>query len=123
MRMEALRLFEENERLRKALEKIEYASRKDSLTEHERLQSVRTVVCAALSSAPRVPGLLSNREAEIERLRKASASLLTIVDDLDQYQKRPERGDFGVECACCMGELFDASDREKIEAARIARAT
>lgn len=33
----------------KALEKIEYASRKDSLTETERLQSVRTVVCAELS--------------------------------------------------------------------------
>lgn len=33
----------------KAMEKIEYASRKDSLTEHERLQSVRTVVCATLS--------------------------------------------------------------------------
>ena len=35
---------------RKALEKIEYASRKDSLTEHERLSSVRTVVCAAISA-------------------------------------------------------------------------
>jgi hypothetical protein len=33
----------------KALEKIEYASRKDSLTDYERLQSVRTVVCAMLS--------------------------------------------------------------------------
>jgi len=32
-----------------ALKQIEYASRKDSLTETERLQSMRTVVCAALS--------------------------------------------------------------------------
>lgn len=32
-----------------ALKLIEYASRKDSLTEVERLQSVRTVVCATLS--------------------------------------------------------------------------
>lgn len=32
-----------------ALRLIEYASRKDSLTENERLQSVRTVVCTALS--------------------------------------------------------------------------
>jgi len=32
-----------------ALKKIEHASRKDSLTDSERLQSVRTVVCAALS--------------------------------------------------------------------------
>lgn len=50
--------------------------------------------------------------------RKALVSLLTIIDDLDQYQKRPERGDYGVECACCMGELFDAEERVKIEAAR-----
>lgn len=35
--------------LLRALKQIEYASRKDSLTENERLQSVRTVVCAALS--------------------------------------------------------------------------
>lgn len=40
---------DEIDQLRNALEKIEYASRKDSLTDHERLQSVRTVVCAALS--------------------------------------------------------------------------
>lgn len=40
----------------KALEQIEYASRKDSLTEHERLQSVRTVVCAALSRLSRCVG-------------------------------------------------------------------
>jgi hypothetical protein len=43
-------LLTEREALRKALEKIEYASRKDSLTEHERLSSVRIVVCAAISS-------------------------------------------------------------------------
>lgn len=35
--------------LMRVLRDIEYASRKDSLSEHERLQSVRTVVCAALS--------------------------------------------------------------------------
>jgi len=32
----------------------------------------------------------------------------------DAYQNRPERGDWGVECACCMGEMFDAEDRAKI---------
>jgi len=48
----------------------------------------------------------------------ALADLLSIIDDLDQYQKRPDRGDYGVECACCMGELFDADDRVKIEVAR-----
>lgn len=36
--------------LSKALELIEYVSRKDSLTEQERLQSVRTVVISALAA-------------------------------------------------------------------------
>jgi len=36
--------------LSKALELIEYVSRKDSLTEQERLQSVRTVVTSALAA-------------------------------------------------------------------------
>ena len=33
---------------RKALDLAEYVSRKDSLTDHERLESVRTVICRAL---------------------------------------------------------------------------
>ena len=35
-----------------ALEKIEYASRKDSLTDHERIQSVRTIVCMPIRLTP-----------------------------------------------------------------------
>jgi hypothetical protein len=34
--------------LTKTLELAEYVSRKDSLTEHERLENVRTVICHAL---------------------------------------------------------------------------
>lgn len=49
----AMEAADEIERLRSALKKIEYASRKDSLTETERLQSVRTVVCAAISKSER----------------------------------------------------------------------
>jgi len=44
----------EIKRLRIALERIEYASRKDSLCDQERLASVRTIACAALSH-PAVP--------------------------------------------------------------------
>jgi hypothetical protein len=49
----AMEAADEIDRLRAALKKIEYASRKDSLTETERLQSVRTVVCAAISKSER----------------------------------------------------------------------
>ena len=45
----ATRLERENEALWKVMESIEYASRKDSLTERERLDSVRHVVLSALS--------------------------------------------------------------------------
>lgn len=30
-----------------------------------------------------------------------------IISDIDNYMMRPERGDWGAECACCMGELLD----------------
>ena len=36
-----------------------------------------------------------------------------IIADIDDYMKRPGRGDWGEECACCMGELLD-DDREAI---------
>lgn len=44
-----IRAVNNHDALVRALAKIEYASRKDSLTDNERLQSIRTVVCAALS--------------------------------------------------------------------------
>lgn len=46
------------------------------------------------------------------------ASLLEILDGLDEYQKRPGNGDWGVECICCRGEIFNKADRAAIEAAR-----
>jgi hypothetical protein len=49
---------------------------------------------------------------------RALEELLAIVDEVDAYQKRPGNGDYGVECACCMGELFDWLDCKRIENAR-----
>jgi hypothetical protein len=58
-------------------------------------------------------------------LLSALQECLRIIDEIDEYQKRPERGDYGVECACCMGEMFEQSDVLAIDAARaaISRAT
>ena len=55
----------------------------------------------------------------LETVRNAGLILLKIVDETDEYQKRPESGDWGVECACCMGELFQC-DRADIDTARTA---
>lgn len=49
----------------------------------------------------------------------ALMALLAILDSLDQYQKLPERGDWGVECICCRGEMFNKTDRAAIETARV----
>ena len=56
------------------------------------------------------------RVAELEAALRAARKL---IGEIDEYQKRPERGDYGVECACCMGELLD-DDHDVI--ATIARA-
>lgn len=53
--------------------------------------------------------LMTERNAVREALVKAR----TLIAEIDDYQKRPERGDYGVECACCMGELLD-DDRQTI---------
>lgn len=45
----------------------------------------------------------------IEALREARK----IIGGIDDYMKRPSRGDWGEECACCMGELLD-DDRKSI---------
>ena len=42
--------FDIAEQMAEALRRIECASRKDSLSDRERLQSVRTTACAALSA-------------------------------------------------------------------------
>jgi hypothetical protein len=63
---------------------------------------------------------LERQAGEIERLRSAGAALLAVIDETDSYQKRPGNGEWGVECACCMGELFDGTDRIRINIARAA---
>ena len=45
---------------------------------------------------------------------EALESARQIIADIDDYMKRPGRGDWGEECACCMGELLD-DDRNAIE--------
>ena len=49
------------------------------------------------------------------RLREALAKARKIIRDVEDYMARPDRGDWGTECALCMGELFD-DDREAIAA-------
>ena len=48
--------------------------------------------------------------AELAEALRWSASQL---EQWDAYQKRPGHGDYGVECACCMGEMFDLSDYDQ----------
>jgi len=69
---------------------------------------------------PKAADTLERQAAEIERLRSAGVALLAVIDETDSYQKRPGNGDWGVECACCMGELFDGTDRIRINNARAA---
>lgn len=47
------------------------------------------------------------------RLIEALEAARKIIADIDDYMKRPSRGDWGEECACCMGELLD-DDRNAI---------
>ena len=56
--------------------------------------------------------------AEIEKLREALGDCLSIIDIIDAYQKRVGLGEYGTECACCRGELFDDGERPLIAAAR-----
>lgn len=45
---------------------------------------------------------------------------LAELDSLKAYMTRPERGGYGVECAVCRNEWFNAGDREALEEARSA---
>ena len=47
------------------------------------------------------------------RLVGALEDARRIITEIDDYMKRPELGDWGTECACCMGELLD-DDRDAI---------
>lgn len=51
--------------------------------------------------------------AAAPELLEALEAARKIIGDIDDYMKRPSRGDWGVECACCMGELLD-DDRKAI---------
>ena len=56
----------------------------------------------------------------IERSERALANVLSLLTDLDEYMKRPEHGEYGVECAVCMGEWFEPGDRAAINEATAA---
>lgn len=56
----------------------------------------------------------------IERLERALAKVLPMLTDLDEYMKRPERGEWGVECAVCRNEWFEPGDLAAIEEATAA---
>jgi hypothetical protein len=62
--------------------------------------------------------LIDALEAENARLRDALDDCLLIIDIIDAYQKRVGLGEYGTECACCRGELFDDGERPLIAAAR-----
>lgn len=58
---------------------------------------------------------LTTARAEAEALREALKKARKIISDVEDYMARPDRGDWGSECALCMSELFD-DDREAIAA-------
>ena len=57
-----------------------------------------------------IQAAFAEREVRLVGALEAARQIITEIDD---YMKRPERGDWGVECACCMGELLD-DDRDAI---------
>lgn len=57
-----------------------------------------------------IQAAFAEREARLVWALEAARQIITEIDD---YMKRPERGDWGVECACCMGKLLD-DDRDAI---------
>lgn len=62
------------------LKKIEYALRKDSLTDHERIADARTLVCAAISRAEyRVP-------AQCAPINDGLAKAMEIVGNMRQSE-------------------------------------
>lgn len=72
------------------------------------LRHVHCNVCGAV--APKAAWNQRTVDTELLEALKAAHRIITEIDD---YMKRPERGDWGVECALCMGEILD-DDREAI---------
>ena len=64
--------------------------------------------------------LIASQADRIERLERALANVLPLLNDLDEYIKRPGHGEYGVECAVCMGEWFEPGDRDAINEATAA---
>ena len=50
---------------------------------------------------------------DVAALVEALQEARRIITEIDDYMKRPERGDWGTECALCMGELLD-DDRDAL---------
>lgn len=58
-------------------------------------------------------------EAEkIARLKEALAWTLANMRELKKYMERPDNGDYGTECAVCMGEWFDQEALLEMDNAR-----
>lgn len=47
---------------------------------------------------------------KIEKLKAALSWTLCELYGLKRYMERPERGEWGVECAVCRGEWFEPED-------------
>jgi len=60
--------------------------------------------------ALKIQAAFAEREA---RLVGALGEARRIITEIDDYMMRPERGDWGTECALCMGELLD-DDRDAL---------
>jgi len=58
--------------------------------------------------------LLASHDKLVEGLRWS----VTELEEWDQYQRHSSRGEWGVECACCMGEMFEKNDLERITGLR-----
>jgi len=63
--------------------------------------------------------------AEITRLRslveeavKVMEPLVTFLSAAEDLQNSPHRGEWGVECALCMGELVEADEKRTLAEAR-----
>jgi hypothetical protein len=57
-----------------------------------------------------------------QNLIEAARAVLKFADEVVECQDSPHRGDWGVECPLCMGELVQAYERADIEALRQALA-
>lgn len=55
---------------------------------------------------------------KIARLKEALAWSLCELYGLQEYMKRPENGEYGVECAVCRSEWFEADDLLEMDNAR-----